>query len=49
MLEVEVFGHECVQSHHVHQMIEMVPLRPVLLVELFLLYQSHRALAVRSH
>jgi hypothetical protein len=49
MLEVEVFSHESVQSHHVHEMVQVVPLRPVLLVQLFLLYQSHRILAVSSH
>jgi len=46
VFEIEVFGHEGVQSQNVKQMVYMVPLRSALLVEFFLLYAGGYGLGI---
>lgn len=46
VLEVEVLGQQAVDLHHIHQMVQVDPLGPALLVEFLLLDAGHHALAV---
>lgn len=41
VLEVEIFGHQGVQSQHIQQMIDVVPLGPVLLIQLVFLHAAN--------
>lgn len=46
MLEVEVLGQQAVDLDHIHQMVQVDPLRPALLIEFLLLYACDHAFAV---